>query len=625
MTNKKNSTQFRRVIAVALLATVFGLVIMLIANYQSMEIKSDSEALDLINWGENQADLRAKFTGTGTTIASLGYRNVGRVDGCDGADAKAIGRRAHIFAVPDTGIKQCKVTIASVLQAEATNDIACLDAVRSKVAAWKADWDPKNLAESAYEFQNVFSTEDEHPNASTNLYDEVWTIEQLAGWPIGDPVVGFENSPTVWNGDYLGWSPSANEATCPVSWLQCFDEKEPLYRGVVGLEALGNREGMCIVEPSPEKGSKTGSYALFTIMREIAPDVSFVITSFAKNREDSMSRAADWLIENQARFNIVAARTSNIVLLETELLNPGLQELCGDEAWCSRAGQVPYENECTGNPYEGGKAYAYKSIARLPKNYLPMAHQYERMHDAGIVAVKGAGHEGWKAALPYPDCSPALVTVGAVYAGSIPREKKRTALTEDGWINQGWRWDPSSYCEENTVERDQISCITNNADKMGYKLPNNEVASPLMSPHPMESLGGNLGNAWVTPYVVAAVAVLKSNNLAPDINAAEVMDIIHRNGDVVWDRRQCDQDPGKDDPDGWVRAGFDFFDLILSPPPETKGSSLSKREIQLLDHPWAYSCTDPDSPDTAPFHMDNAPDHSNRRLNIGAAVSDAMN
>ncbi len=139
MIDHKNRTKPRRVIAVALLMTVIGLAIMLVANNQSMEIKSDSEALDLINWGENQADLRAHFTGSGTTIASLGYRDVGRIIGCNGADAEAIDRRAHIFTVPDTGIKQCKVTISSFLQAEATNDTACLDAVRFKVAEWEAD------------------------------------------------------------------------------------------------------------------------------------------------------------------------------------------------------------------------------------------------------------------------------------------------------------------------------------------------------------------------------------------------------------------------------------------------------------------------------------------------------
>jgi hypothetical protein len=587
-------------------------------------IESDTQSLDMLGWGDSESDLKARYTGAGTAVAELGYRDIGKVSGCNGADSEAIARRERKFSSPDIGIALCEVRVSSLREASGNDSPACMSAINTAVARWQSDWDATSDSEPPYEFRDVYPAGNSGGDGVIDIYDQVHTIEQLAGWPIGDTVPGYENSPTVWNGDYLGWSPAANKDSCPIAWAQCFDQKAALYKGISGLEALGESEGQCIIALSPDLNYGSGLYAVIDLIQEIAPDTGVVVASFGKNREDSMSRAADWLIENQSRFNIVAARTSNVVLLETTLLKPGQKELCGTDGWCKRISYEPYQSACSGNPYEGGKAFAYKSVAQLPDKYKPIAYQYERMRDAGIIAVKGAGHEGWKAALPYPDCSPALLSVGVVYTGAMPAAGERGATIERGWVSQGWRWHPDYYCEENSIQRDQISCATNNAPGLGYELSTGEIASPLMSVHPKESLGGNLGNAFVTPYVIGAIAVLKSSNLLPNMNATETLDVIHSGGVAVWDRRRCDQDPQTPEPDGWMRIGLDFFELKLASPVTNTGARLSEREVQLLDHPWVYNCTDATSPDTAPYHTDNVPDYSNQRLHIGNAVRRAI-
>lgn len=580
-------------------------------------ISSDPESLAAIGWGKDQSELKQIYSGAGTSVASLGYRNLEKMNGCAGTDDAAAKRRRVRFNKPDTGVELCEVSIDRLKAAKRDNDADCLTAIESSVNGWQRDWHPNN-AESAYVFHDVYPADT--ADGVIDIYDQVHTIEHLAGWPIGDAVAGFENSPTVWNQDYLGWSPKEIRDSCPVSWIQCFDRKTPVYKGVADLEALGSNEGLCIVELSPEFRLGMGLYGAIDIIRETAPDTEVVVASFTKNREDLMSRAADWLIDNQARFNIVAARTSNVIYLETALLKPGIQELCGEDEWCQRVSYAPYQTPCTGDPYAGGLAYAHKSQVQAPDEYIPMARQYERMIEAGIIAVKGAGHEGWKNALAYPDCSPALLSVGVTYVGTLPQHSRNTPLVEGGWAAQGWRWHPDYYCEEKSIRPDQVACATNNAPSMGYRLPSGEIASPLMAAFPKERNGDNLGNAWVTPYVVGAVALLKSDNLLPDLSAAEVIGLIHETADTVTDDRRCDQDPANAEPDGWLRIGLEFFDMELA----SLETAPSERQAQLLDYPWVYTCTDPDSPDTAPFHTDNTPDYSNQRLNIGRAVKTAQ-
>jgi hypothetical protein len=586
-------------------------------------VTSEQTALSMLDWGDSRAELKASYTGAGTSIAALGYRNINNTTGCEGTEAIAMKRRARRFNDTEIQIEQCTVTITSLNTAIDTGNTECLDAITEATNNWADNWDTSRNNEPRYAFQDVYATGKGNTPKSADLHDQVKTIERLAGWPIGDPVAGYEQSPTVWDGDSAGWSPNSLAESCPIIWAQCFDTKPPLYSGIPGLETLAANEGQCVIELPPEVDNGIAKYALFDLMLEIAPDTRFIVAAFASNREDSMSRAADWLIENQQRFDIVAARTSNTVHLETRLLNAAQQSLC-DKEWCQELGNIPYKKECSGNPYDNGNAYAHKSIATLPKSYKPIAYQYERMLDAGIIAIKGAGHEGWKGALPYPDCSPALLSVGVAFTGTLPRHPKPDKMAENGWNAQGWRWHPSAYCEENSIQPKQISCATNNAPSMGYRLSTNESPSPLMAVHPMESQGNNLGNALVTPYVAAAIAVLRSKNLAPDTNASHLLDIIHATGLTVWDKRRCDQAPEQPEPDGWLRANLDFFNIELAPyvAPQAKADlkKITERESQLIQHPWAYSCSDSESPDTRDFYLENIDDYSNKLLQIGAAV-----
>ena len=364
----------------------------LLSPQDKATITSDPQSLNAIGWGDDERELKGKYTGRGTTIASLGFRVVGEITGCGWADDQALQRRGTVFANAATGIEGCTVSAADFQQAQKNGDTTCLDAIESAADKWQKNW--SSSANQPYEFRDVGSDVHGLPDGRVDILDKVHTIERLAGWPVGDPVPGYEASPTVWAGDYNGWRPADYADSCPVEWVQCFDRKAPLYSDVPGLEALGAAEGQCIVEIAPDQKPNPDLYGGFDVMREVAPDVKFVIAAFRENREDSMSRSADWLIENQRRFNIVAARTSNIMLLETRLLSPGLQALCAGEAWCDQAGHVPYRESCAGNPYDGGKAYAHRSVVKLPDTYKPIAWQYERMRDAGIAAIKGASHEG---------------------------------------------------------------------------------------------------------------------------------------------------------------------------------------------------------------------------------------
>ncbi|TDJ43495.1 MAG: hypothetical protein E2O50_04515 [Gammaproteobacteria bacterium] len=339
----------------------------LLPQSQEPAITSDPESLRAIGWGDDQRNLKEIYTGRGTTIAALGYRSLGDITGCAGSDAQAVQRRSIVFSAANTGIEGCTVSSQGLIAAQNQQDGACLNAIENAVSNWQKNW--SDAAAGPYEFLDVGSDAHGQMDGIVDIRDKVLTIERLAGWPIGDPVPGFESSPTVWSGDDSGWRPADNVASCPVEWLQCFDEKEALYAGIPGLETLGGAEGQCIVELSPDRKNNLALYGVFDVMREIAPDAKFVIAAFRVNREDSMSRAADWLIANQKRFNIVAARTSNIMFLETRLLNAGIQNLCGGETWCDAAGHVPYTEPCVGDPY-AGRAGLRTSIHRNTPRHL---------------------------------------------------------------------------------------------------------------------------------------------------------------------------------------------------------------------------------------------------------------
>jgi hypothetical protein len=90
------------------------------------------------------------------------------------------------------------------------------------------------------------------------------------------------------------------------------------------------------------------------------------------------------------------------------------------------------------------------------------------------------------------------------------------------------------------------------------------------------------------------------------------------------DTRSCTHAPGAAEPDDWFYADADFFGIDLAAPEFTSEAQLRQSETQLLQYPWAYSCSDSVSPDTARFHLDNVPDYNNRRLDVGTVVRKAM-
>lgn len=150
--------------------------------------------------------------------------------------------------------------------------------------------------------------------------------------------------------------------------------------------------------------------------------------------------AIDWSIQNQAVYNIVAI---NMSLGETTKRTLG---------------------ECMNNDPYGLAA----NRARL----------------AGINVIAASGNNGWADGMPRPACSPALISVGAVYDANV-----------------GAAGYPTANCLDPQTEVDQVACFSNHAHWLSMLAPGAQILA-----------GGSesSGTSQAAPHVAGAVAALAS-------------------------------------------------------------------------------------------------------------------
>lgn len=159
--------------------------------------------------------------------------------------------------------------------------------------------------------------------------------------------------------------------------------------------------------------------------------------------------AIDWSIQNQGTYNIVAI---NMSLGET------IKRPIGD---------------CISNDPYGLAA--------------------ERARLAGINVIASSGNNGWTDGMPRPACSPAVISVGAVYDADI-----------------GGSSYPDANCTDPQSDVDQVACFSNHAHWLS-----------LLAPGASISAGGldASGTSQAAPHVAGAVATLAS--LYPDLTPKE--------------------------------------------------------------------------------------------------------
>lgn len=172
----------------------------------------------------------------------------------------------------------------------------------------------------------------------------------------------------------------------------------------------------------------------------------------------------NWAIANRATYNIVA-------------LNMSLGDGSRNTAACGNKGTNPYVT-----PINNAKS-------------------------AGIVTVISAGNEGYTDGISRPACTPAAVSVGAVYDANVG----------------GIKW---TACTDASSATDKVPCMSNTAAFLVMLAPGAFITAA------GSSLGGT---SQAAPHVSGAVAVLKSEypNETPD----QVISRLVSSGKPVTDQR----------------------------------------------------------------------------------------
>jgi hypothetical protein len=170
--------------------------------------------------------------------------------------------------------------------------------------------------------------------------------------------------------------------------------------------------------------------------------------------------AIDWTIKNRSTYNIVALNLS---------LGSGM-----------------YTSVCSNDMFASALANA---------------------QSAGIVPVVAAGNAGYSHALASPACTPAAVSVGAVYDSNV------------GGISYG-------VCGDTTTAADKIACFSNSSSFLS-----------LWAPGAVIDAGGYtmVGTSQASPHVAGAVAVMRSGFPSESVNQAVAR--LTQNGPSITDSR----------------------------------------------------------------------------------------
>lgn len=203
------------------------------------------------------------------------------------------------------------------------------------------------------------------------------------------------------------------------------------------------------------------------IVLGVAPDARIldlnVFRSDGFAYETDVIRALQWVLSNRAAYNIVAVNMS--------------------------FGVGGYSSTCAG---------------------LPLSKVIDDLKGAGITVVAASGNDGFTNALSYPACSPAMVSVGAVYDANVSN-------------NLYWK---EANCTDATTTADQVGCFSNSAPFLTMLAPGAEITAAGMAMS---------GTSQAAPHVVGAVALLKSNN--PSLAVDDIVVKLITSGLPVTDAR----------------------------------------------------------------------------------------
>ncbi len=146
----------------------------------------------------------------------------------------------------------------------------------------------------------------------------------------------------------------------------------------------------------------------------------------------------------------------------------------------------------------------------------PLSVGIQAARDAGVLAAVAAGNDGFRSALSSPACSPAAVSVGAVYDRSYGTNV---------WGN----------CIDWTSGPDKPACFSNSSSQLTLLAPGINITA-----------GGVTmsGTSQATPFVAAAMAVLRSN--FPSISPTSLVDRMVSTGKSVLDSRNGIRKPRLD-------------------------------------------------------------------------------
>jgi subtilisin family serine protease len=209
------------------------------------------------------------------------------------------------------------------------------------------------------------------------------------------------------------------------------------------------------------------------IAASIAPGADIIMLDAFNGPSASTANilsALDWVLDNQATYNIVSVNLSL----------GSIQDLDGDNtAW--QIGDV--DGDGTGD-------VGYTS-ANCPTSY---SAAFVDLLNAGVVSVATSGNAGLVGTVGSPGCDPTAITVGATFDENVP-DDTRQVLNVNLGVNKGF---DLGLCTSTNPQNESVTCFSNSSGQV-------ELVAPGMS----VTAGGftMTGTSMAAPHVAGAVAL----------------------------------------------------------------------------------------------------------------------